>query len=147
MTKEQLKNKLDVILGTLQVYHNNIHAFHWSVTAPDFISLHAYLDELYGATGNHVDAIAEFNRIYEMHPINTLKQYLAKSLISEISPMQAEDRAKGLTKMIADTTVLNKIAKDCFDKTDDDYPDINDYAAIMVADFGKRLWFLKAIEK
>jgi len=146
MTDSQLKNKLDVILSTLQVYYNNIHALHWSVKAPDFISLHNYLDELYECTGTHIDMIAEFARIYNMHPINTLKGYLSKSLIQEISVAQSQDRTKGLAKMIADTTVMNKVSVDCFKKTEA-YPDINDYAAVMVADFGKRIWFMKSMEK
>ena len=128
------------------MYYNNIHAMHWSVKAPDFISLHAYLGELYDVTGVHLDMIAEFTRIYGMHPVNTLKGYLSKTLIQEISVTQSQDRAAGLRKMIADTITMNKIAVDCFKKTED-FPDINDYAAVMVADFGKRIWFMKSMEK
>jgi starvation-inducible DNA-binding protein len=141
--KPEFAKKLDILLGSLQVYSNNLHAIHWSLEAKDFIPLHAYFGEIYDCTGAHVDMLAEFKRIYGGEPINTLKKYLLNSKVAEISGAQSKDRGAAIRKAISDTSIMNQLSVECF-KASNDYPDVNDYMALIVADFGKRLWFLKS---
>ena len=133
---------LNELLATLQVDANNLHASHWNIKGtPSFITFHNYFGELYDASSKHVDMIAEFIRIYGSFPISTLREYVDKSRIGE-SDVQTE-LMEILMKHRGDSASINSLVKEIFTKTEK-FPDVNDYMAAMVADYGKRSWFIES---
>ena len=139
-------NKLNTILASMQVLYNNIHAAHWNLECSDFLFLHTYFDEIYEATGVHIDKYAEYVRIQGSFPIHTYKEYLSKSLVDEVTFEETNEKISIFKKMISDTKIIQKYLKKAFKETEQ-FPGINDYIASSIDDLGKRLWFFNASTK
>lgn len=144
--EKQVINELNTVLASMQVLYNNIHAAHWNLECHDFIYLHKYFDEIYAATGGHIDVYAEYVRINGSFPVHTYKEYLAKSLIPEAKFEETNEREAIFKKMVSDTDTILVFLKQMFKDTEDS-PAVNDYVAATIDDFGKRLWFFKASMK
>jgi starvation-inducible DNA-binding protein len=139
----KIVEQLNTVLASMQVLYNNIHAAHWNLECSDFVYLHKYFDEIYATTGDHIDVYAEYVRIQGEFPIHSLAQYLDKSLISEASFKQTNEREAIFNKRIEDTATIKGYLKTMFEETEA-FPPINDYVATTLDDLGKRLWFFKA---
>ena len=144
--KSDIVKALNTVLASMQVLYNNIHAAHWNLECGGFLFLHSYFDEIYAATGAHVDKYAEYVRIQGDFPIHTYKAYLKASIIDEVSFEETNDKMTIFKKMISDTTIIQKHLKKMFEETEK-FPGINDYVAATIDDLGKRLWFMKASTK
>jgi len=141
---EEIISKLNNALATLQVHKANIQGAHWNMRGCHvFLFMHRYFDEMYAGNAAHIDFIAEAIRILGQNPNYTLTKFLARSYISEASLEQVIDFKKVLKKALEDNQRMLELSKKLFSASAA-YPDINDYAAGMVADFGKRIWFLKS---
>ena len=141
---EEISSKLKNTLATLQVHRANIQGAHWNMRGcHSFLTFHKYFDQMYEENSAHIDFIAEAIRILGQNPNYTLTKFLARSYISEATPEQVIDFEKTLKKALEDNQRMLELSKKLFSSSAA-YPDINDYAAGMVADFGKRVWFLKS---
>lgn len=136
---------LNELLASLQVQTMNLHSAHWNVEGcHSYITMHKYLDELYSANLGHVDKIAEFLRIHGGdYPIGTMTDCLDKSHLSELEFYESNEIEPILDKAIKDNNIIISQAKAIF-KNYEEFPDVNDYMATMIDDYGKRNWFLKA---
>ena len=137
---------LNVVLASMQVLYNNIHAAHWNLECGGFLFLHTYFDEIYEATGGHVDKYAEYVRIQDEFPVHTYKEYLKLSLIDEVSFEETNEKMVIFEKMTSDTKKIQVYLKKMFQDTEK-FPGINDYVAATIDDLGKRLWFFRASMK
>ncbi|KXK26172.1 MAG: DNA protection during starvation protein [candidate division WS6 bacterium OLB20] len=96
---------LNELLGTLVVFNQGVHNFHWNVRGPKFFVLHEKLDELYKANAEHIDSVAERVRKLGDTPESTLAGYLKISLIHE--PPVLRDETEGVDFVVAS---LHRIA-------------------------------------
>ena len=142
---EELIRKLNFLLANLQVQRANIQAAHWNIRGcHSFIPLHTYFGELYDCNSAHIDAIAEFIRINKGDPFITFSRYLRRATIQEVVETETTDIDSALRKMFNDNTFILSQSKEIFDMTDKQAIDVGDYMATMVADYGKRQWFLSS---
>ena len=144
--ESEVVNQLNTVLASMQVLYNNIHAAHWNLECSDFLYLHKYFDEIYAATGAHIDVYAEYVRINNDFPVHTYKEYLKLSLIDEVTFKETNERKAIFDKMVSDTELMLTYLKQMFKDTETS-PAVNDYVATTIDDFGKRLWFFKASMK
>lgn len=142
---EELIRKLNFLLANLQVQRANIQAAHWNIRGGHaFIPLHTYFGELYDCNSTHIDTIAEFIRINKGSPFTTFSRYLRRATIQEVNEIDTIDIDSALRKMFNDNTFILSQSKEIFDMTDKQAIDVGDYMATMVADYGKRQWFLSS---
>lgn len=133
------------LLATLQVNAANLHGFHWNMSGCySFVSLHRYIDELYSADLAHIDKIAEFMRIRDTYPEYRLSQYLGNALVKEWELLWTSEIESGISRARHDSTIVLQYLNKGFKATMDE-PDLNNYLAEMVDDYGKRIWFLKSL--
>ncbi len=144
----ELVTVLNTLLGTIQVQSNNLRAAHWNIRGDhSFLSFHSYLDELYNATSAHADKIAEFVRIHgDNTPIFTLKEYNKQSVINECIIVETQDIDVIIKKALLDIDRIMSMLKAIFAESGKE-PDINDYMAMMIDEYGKRAWFLSSSQK
>ena len=142
---EEITRKLNFLLANLQVQRANIQAAHWNLRGcHSFIPMHTYFGELYDCNTAHIDMIAEFIRINGGSPFTTLSRYLRRATIQEVSEMETMEIDTALRKMFNDNTFILSQSKEIFDMTDKQAIDVGDYMATIVADYGKRQWFIKS---
>ncbi len=142
--REKLIEGLNVLLASLKVQTNNLYAVHWNLEkTPSFITFHNYFGDLYELNEKHQDMIAEFVRIYNGIPLFTMTEFLEKSTIMEAEFDATNDLQMALSKAKVDTRVILATVREIFRETEK-FPDVNDYMAEMVADYGKRNWFLRS---
>ena len=74
---EQVIANIRQLLANLHIHYQNVRNFHWNVTGPHFLELHKHLEELYEATGNRIDEVAERLRALGTDARQSLQEYIA----------------------------------------------------------------------
>lgn len=130
------------LLGTLQVQNDNLQLAHWNLKAPDFIPLHNYLGENYDATSEHIDMVAELIRMHDLSFIIPVRDLQVKaSVIKPTTPNKTVKREDVLAMAVNDVDNVLALVGEIFNMTAM-VPDVNDYMALICADYKKRAWFL-----
>ncbi len=140
---EKLIKHLNKQVANLSVLFTKLHHFHWYVEGPAFYTFHEKLEELYDATNELYDDIAE--RVLQIggNPVSNLKQYLELSVIEEASGK--EDAMTMMKHVLADYKVLKdefyealKVAQDAGDEV------TADLLIGALTDFEKSIWMIGA---
>ena len=140
----KLYEKMNVYLANQQVSYIKLHNLHWYVKGRSFFTLHAKLEELYDATANVIDDVAERLLALDQKPVANLKGALAMATIKELEdgPIASEDTVKSLIKdmeyWIKDTKEIVDLADEAGDGATADM--FNDY----LAQYQKNMWMLKS---
>ena len=82
MMKRSVEN-LNKLLSDYQVFYQKLRNYHWNVTGPMFYQLHARFEELYNATAETADEVAERVRMLGDRPPSTYKEQLAMARLKE----------------------------------------------------------------
>lgn len=87
MTTEnkEIISALNVLLASVQVHFQNIHAMHWSITGHHFFPLHKEFEGMYEQAVEMGDDIAERILTIGGQPLDTFSAYLKFSQIAEKS--------------------------------------------------------------
>src|SRR5699024_7168149 len=97
--KTQVIEVLNKQLANNTVLWTKLHNFHWYVKGPNFFSLHAKFEELYDATGQYVDDLAERILTIGGEPVAKLTEALEESSIEEGEyGLDAKQMVKQLTE-------------------------------------------------
>jgi len=144
---EEIIKKLNILLSDLQVERANLQAMHWNLQGcHSFITFHNYFNTLYDYNSIHIDAIAEFIRIYRGTPIVSLSKYVRRASLEELTQESDYSAEACIDKAFVDADLILSQLPQIFDATTSEL-DIGDYMATMQADYGKRLWFLRSSMK
>ena len=81
--REQVAEKLKVLLADSYTLYLQTHNFHWNVTGPQFRDLHLMFEEHYTELATAVDDIAERIRTLGVFAPGTYKEFAALSNIKE----------------------------------------------------------------
>lgn len=121
MSNHTLIEPLNELLADHAVYYQKLRNYHWNVSGPAFFQLHAKFEEMYLASQEHVDSIAERILALGGHPKSTMKAYLESSRISEDDDVPP---AKSMVQhLVADISTLktnNRKVKALADEHGDD---------------------------
>lgn len=143
---EKLIKSLNKQVANLSVFFTKLHHYHWYIEGPSFYTYHVKLEEMYDATNELYDDVAE--RILQIggNPVSNLKQYLDLSVIEEAAGK--EDAKTMLTHVLNDFKILRdefyetlKLAQDAGDEV------TADMFIGALADFEKHIWMLGASVK
>ena len=118
--KTQVIEVLNKQLANNTVLWTKLHNFHWYVKGPNFFSLHAKFEELYDATGQYVDDLAERILTIGGEPVAKLTEALEESSIEEGEyGLDAKQMVKQLTEdfdvLSAELNQGVKVAEDAGD--------------------------------
>lgn len=141
---KKLQEKLNKYLADTAVLYIKLHNLHWNVYGMQFKGVHEYLEVLYDATTERLDAIAELLRMHGVYPAASLKEYLALSSIEELSS-EAIGIKEALAIVLEDYTMINEEAKEIRAKADEE--DAFDIVAMMEDDcagYQKTIWFISS---
>jgi starvation-inducible DNA-binding protein len=143
--KKALSEKLNNYLANTAVMYIKLHNLHWNVFGPQFKAVHEYLEELYDAFTENMDAIAELIRMHEEYPAASVADYLKISDIKEL-PSEKVEVKEALSIVLEDIKAFDKEAKDIRSTADED--DVFDVVAMMedhCADYQKTIWFISSM--
>jgi len=90
------------LLADYQVHYHKLRGYHWTVTGPLFFGLHAQFEQLYLATAEKVDAIAERIAARGGRPPVTMKEVLDLARLKEDHGQPSpNDMVRGVTEDLA----------------------------------------------
>ena len=143
-TREEIVKLLNERLADSVDLHMQMKQAHWNVKGPNFIGLHKLFDEIYEATEEYVDKIAERAVMLGGRVYGTARAAVASSKLPEypkdIAP--GEDHVKAVTKCLATYASEVRKAIDKADKIKD--ADTADLFTEVSRGVDKWLWFVEA---
>ena len=143
---EKLIKALNKQVANLSVLFTKLHNYHWLYKGLGFFTFHSKLEELYDATNELYDDVAE--RILQIggNPVSNMKQYLELAVIEEASGK--EDAITMIKHVLNDYKVLRdefletlKLAQDASDEV------TADMLIGALTAFEKNIWMLGATIK
>ena len=143
MAKE-LETKLNLYLANQMVDYVKKHTLHWNLKGNSFFTLHPKLEELYDASNDIIDDVAERILALGGNPVSSMKGALAIATIKELEdgPKTTEQTTAALISdtdyWIKDTKEIVALADKAGDGVTADM--FNDY----LKNYEKLAWMLKA---
>lgn len=143
MAKE-LETKLNLYLANQMVDYVKKHNLHWNLKGNSFFTLHPKLEELYDASNDIIDDVAERILALGGNPVSSMKGALAIATIKELEdgPKTTEQTTAALISdtdyWIKDTKEIVALADKAGDGVTADM--FNDY----LKNYEKLAWMLKA---
>jgi starvation-inducible DNA-binding protein len=139
----EIVEKLNLLLANYHVFYQKLRNFHWNVKGGDFFDLHEKFEELYTASFNDIDEIAERIRIFGQTPYSTMKIYLEKSDITEVGTDLTDEAM--VQEVLQDIEILDSFMIDVINVGSE----AGDVATVdmvnkMVKAIEKEHWMLKA---
>lgn len=120
---------------------------HWNVKGPQFIALHKLFDDIYEATGEYVDLIAE--RIVQLGGIaeGTVRAAAARSSLAEYPLVlsSGEEHVAALSSVLAQFSEKAREGITTLEELED--PDSMDILTEVSRGVDKWLWFVEAHEQ
>ena len=113
-----MSKKLDVYLANLAVNYIKLHNLHWNVLGKTFKQAHEYLEEMYDATTESLDEVAEYQKMVGEYPKASLKDYLE---IATIKELESKDISSEEAFKIAldDQKLMRKLATEIRNEADE----------------------------
>lgn len=139
-------DKLNVHLADWNILYTKLHHYHWYVTGPHFLALHAKFEELYDFAAESLDALAERILAIGGKPISSLKQYLAQGTLAEAGNETTDTEM--LQSVIGDFRKLADSLKQTAKLADDSGDAVTtDFLNGHVEELQKQIWMLTATAK
>lgn len=136
---------LNKYLANLAVMIFKLHNLHWNVVGKEFVQVHLFTEELYDEVFGYFDAVAEIQRMNGLIPDSRLEDYMKNADIKE-APAKIFSIGEVFDHLVADLTRLIEQAKEVRASLDEEGCFTG--VAMMedhVANYVKKLWFLKSI--
>lgn len=141
-----MTDKLNEHLADWNILYTKLHHYHWYVTGPHFLALHAKFEELYDFAAESLDAVAERILAIGGKPISTLKQYLAQTTLTEAGNESTDTEM--LQAIIGDFRKLADGLKQTAKLADDSGDTVtSDFLNGHVQELQKQIWMLTATAK
>ncbi len=140
-----LSMKLNKYLADTAIMYIKLHNLHWNIYGMQFKGVHEYLEALYDAFTENMDAIAELIRMHNEYPSASMTDYLNLSDIKELDSEKIDIKT-ALEIVLEDLKALDNEAKDIRTTADED--DVFDVVAMMedhCADYQKTIWFISSM--
>lgn len=145
--KKELAGKMNGYLANVAVSYVKLHNLHWNVVGPQFKAVHEYLETLYDAFADVLDAAAEALKMQGEVPLSRMSDYLEAASIKEI---EARDYSveETLKIVLADMEEMKALAENIRQEADAEgnYPIVN-MMEDDLANYSKTIWFLKSMLK
>ncbi|MBT2215027.1 DNA starvation/stationary phase protection protein [Virgibacillus dakarensis] len=146
MENQRLINFLNQLLSNYFVMYVKLHRYHWYVQGRHFFQLHAQFEEMYQATANDLDEIAERILMINGKPLATMSKYLKEATIEEAT---ADDKENEIIAQLCHDyeQIIKEIREDglALAAEQKDEP-TNDLLIGLQGKLEKYVWMLQAYE-
>ncbi|PZM86613.1 DNA starvation/stationary phase protection protein [Candidatus Gracilibacteria bacterium] len=144
---KKLISLLEVLLASENVANLKTRKYHRNVESKRFRGLHEYFEELYSASFERIDELAERIRILGAYTKGTFKEYLELSLVKEDEDNEVSE-TKMLENIVEDKLIILKALKDAIEEADD-IDDIGTEGLLsgFLESYEKDLWMLRSMMK
>ncbi|MBL0104603.1 MAG: DNA starvation/stationary phase protection protein [Bacteroidetes bacterium] len=144
MKNNKLQSYLNQLLATETAFAFLTRNAHWNLISVQFKPLHEYLGELYSASNERLDEIAERNRMIGGTPVSSFSELSDLSKIK--TPAVALSKLpRVLETLIAATEVLVTFLKKGIALADEiGDSGTEDFLTGLLRDHEKNAWFLKS---
>lgn len=88
--KKELATQVNAYLANIGVSYIKLHNLHWNVVGSQFKAAHEYLETLYDALADVLDAIAELLKMNGEAPLASMKGYLSVATIPELESVELD---------------------------------------------------------
>lgn len=136
---------LNTLLADESVHLVRTLAFHWNVSGPRFLDLHAYFEELYNETRSAIDEHAERIRMLGGTPLSSMARFIEESHLSELDDARL-DPDRMVAALIADREHLLEDLKRFSTAAADEATD-EDYFIARAREIELSLYKLRSIAK
>lgn len=142
--REQVAEKLKVLLADSYTLYLQTHNFHWNVTGPQFRDLHLMFEEHYTELATAVDDIAERIRTLGVFAPGTYREFVELSNIKETDAVPSGNEmvailSQGHEQVVRTCRDVLKVAQEADDES----------SASLVADrmvlHEKTAWMLRSL--
>jgi len=141
-----IADKLNIHLADWNLLYTKLHHYHWYVTGPHFLALHAKFEELYDYAAEALDEVAERILAIGGKPISSLKQYLDQTMLTEAGAESTDTEM--LQAVINDFRKLADSMKQTAKLADDSGDSVtSDFLNGHVEKLQKQIWILTATAK
>ena len=138
---------LNTLLADESVHLVRTLAFHWNVTGPRFLDLHAYFEELYNETRAAIDEHAERIRMLSGTPLSSMSAFLEESHLEEVSDARL-DPDRMVAMIIADREhILEDLKRFASEASERDEVTDEDYFVGRAREIELSLYKLRSIAK
>ncbi len=141
--KQQITEKLNVLLANLHIFYQNSRGFHWHIRGKEFFELHEKYEELYTDLFEKIDEVAERILALEYQPI------FAYSEAAKYSTIQTATETKdpsASAKQVADSLEfiigLEREILNLSEESNDE--GTNDLLSGYIRQHEKQLWMYRA---
>lgn len=150
--KKEIKNRseivknLNLLLSNYQMYYQNLRALHWNIKGKMFFMLHEKYEELYNASAEVIDEIAERILMLDETPFHTFEDYIANAVIKPAKNISGADESLKIVFnnseiLLNDSYKIIEVASDAGDE--------GTVALIseIISSLEKQIWMLKSSMK
>lgn len=134
-------------LSNLAVINVKLHNIHWNVVGHQFLMIHNLTEEIYDQFFEDYDAVAELLKMKGVMPLSSMKDYLAKASIEDLSA-QEFSKKEALETLKGDLDILRNQATEIRNLADEegDFETVGMFEE-YVAFLSKNLWFVASMLK
>lgn len=136
---------LQIILASENVANLKNRKYHRNVESKRFRELHSYFEELYTASFERIDEIAERIRSLWSYTKGTFKEYLELSVVKDDEKEQ-KDASEMIKSLANDKIAILKLLREWIaeaEKINDVWTE--DFLTGLVWDYEKDLWMLRSM--
>ncbi|MCL2521654.1 MAG: DNA starvation/stationary phase protection protein [Erysipelotrichales bacterium] len=140
----KLHDKMNEYLANQMTMYIKLHNLHWYIKGNGFFTLHAKLEELYNATAETIDEVAERMLMIGASPVGSLQGALKLTKVKELEsiPVNSEKTVEILEKdtewWIKSTKEIIKLAE-----AENDIGTVDMFSDLL-AQYEKLSWMLKS---
>jgi starvation-inducible DNA-binding protein len=101
--------ELNLLLADYQVFYQKLRTYHWTVTGPHFLALHAQFEAMYTDVALKADAVAERVLMLGGRPVTTLAEALRLARLKEDGEPRAAEAM--IRHVLGDLESLAKVQR------------------------------------
>lgn len=134
------------VLSDEYLLYTKLRKYHWNVTGPHFLTLHASFEEQYEAVETIIDESAERIRQYGVLSIGTLAEFQKHARLTE-KPGDNPNARQMVADIAEDHEAMIRHLREDIDTIDDDYDDVSaeDYLTQILHTHEKYAWMMRAM--
>jgi len=142
--REEVAEVLNKYLANLHVLYTKLHNFHWNIEGKNFFQIHAKLEELYDATAEEIDEVAERVLTLGLRPLASMKDYLEVATIKEVESVGIKSEAV-LRSVLEDFSTLIKDLREGIEIAGKHGDEVStDMMIVALENYEKTSWMLRA---
>lgn len=143
LNKSEIAKNLNLLLSNYQMYYQNLRSLHWNIKGRMFFMLHEKYEELYNASAEVIDEIAERILMLNETPLHTFEDYISNSTIKAVKNVHNADES---IKIVLQNSM---ILLDNANKVNDIASDSGDEGTIalmseIISSLEKQIWMLES---